>query len=278
MSENPTSVEWSESRGDKWRTHMASLEAMLRPIDEPLIDALQLGGASRIADLACGGGGTSLQVLARAEPTAEVHGYDIAPGLIEAARARIPAGETRLRFSVANLQTARPDQPYQRLISRFGTMFFEDPATAFSNLTHWLGPGGRFAFAVWGPARDNPWNSSVREVVAGVLPVPAVDPSGPGPFRYGEVTKLTQLLTGAGFQDVQVFGWSGRLAIGGGLPPERSAALALATMGSFSELLTGAPAEKAEEVERRLVALHRTHVVDGVVQMPARVHLVTGRR
>src|SRR4051812_39501567 len=30
-------------------------------------------------------------------------------------------------------------------------MFFDDPLAAFSNLARWLAPGGRPAFAAWGP-------------------------------------------------------------------------------------------------------------------------------
>jgi hypothetical protein len=38
-------------RSDKWRRHLPGLEAMLAPLDEPLIAALELTTAVRIADI-----------------------------------------------------------------------------------------------------------------------------------------------------------------------------------------------------------------------------------
>jgi hypothetical protein len=45
------------------------------------------------------------------------------------------------------------------------------------------------AFAVWGRLAENPWMTSVREVVAGVIDLPPSDPEAPGPFRYAEADK-----------------------------------------------------------------------------------------
>ena len=79
-----------------------------------------------------------------------VHGFDISPALIELARARKRSDERAIAFEIADMTTATaPEEPYDRLASRFGIMFFDDPPAAFANLVRWLAPGGRFAFAVW---------------------------------------------------------------------------------------------------------------------------------
>jgi SAM-dependent methyltransferase len=54
-------------------------------------------------------------------------------------------------------------------------MFFDDPQAAFANLLDWLRPGGQFAFAVWGPLAENPWMTSVREVLAKIVDIPPSD-------------------------------------------------------------------------------------------------------
>ena len=61
-------------------------------------DSLQLDGPCRIADIACGGDGTSPEILRRAPAGSVVHGFDMSPGLIEAARGRVPTGERNLAF------------------------------------------------------------------------------------------------------------------------------------------------------------------------------------
>lgn len=183
-----TAAGWASARGDIWRSVLDDMEAMLLPIDEPLIEALALDGPLRIADVGCGGGATSRAIARRAAPGSLVHGFDVSPGLVETARQRASQGNVELAFSVADMSTAAPPgERFDRLTSRFGVMFFDDPSAAFRNLASWLAPGGRFAFAVWGPAADNPM-SVVRNVVADIVDLPPSDPHAPGPFRYADPT------------------------------------------------------------------------------------------
>ncbi len=163
MNENPGATDWRAARGEKWRAQCAGMEAMLTPLDEPLIRALNLDAPCRIADVGCGGGGTTLEILRRAPAGSVVHGFDLSPALIELARSRKRSDEPAIAFEIADMATAAaPADAYDRLVSRFGIMFFDDPPTAFANLVRWLAPGGRFAFAVWGPPAENPWITSTR--------------------------------------------------------------------------------------------------------------------
>jgi SAM-dependent methyltransferase len=268
--------DWAAARGEKWRAQLSGMEATLAPVDEPLIRALHLEAACRIADVGCGGGGTTLQIARNAPTGSVVHGFDISPALIEAARERARADGRAVAFDIADLVTAKPEEPYDRLVSRFGTMFFDDPPAAFANLVRWLVPGGRFAFAVWGRPADNPWMRSVGEVVAEIIDVPAVDPEAPGPFRYADADKLLTLLRRAGFTDVDARDWRGLLPIGGGLAAAEAASFALAAFASFGELLAAAGAEALDEARRSLTARFSRHEQDGAVRMDACVHIFTG--
>jgi ubiquinone/menaquinone biosynthesis C-methylase UbiE len=96
------------------------MEAMLAQVDPVLIQALHLDAPYRIADVACGGGGTTLEILRRSPANTIVHGFDISPTLIEVARARTLPSERSIGFEVANMATApAPEEPYDRLASRF---------------------------------------------------------------------------------------------------------------------------------------------------------------
>ena len=162
--------DWAAARGEKWLSQLSGMEGMLAPIDEPLLRALRLDAPLRIAEIGCGGGGTALEILRQAPAGSVIHGFDISPALIDVARRRSGPAHPAIAFETADMATAAPPrEPYDRLVSRFGIMFFDDPPAAFANLARWLAPGGRFAFAAWGPTADNPWMTSVRDAAAEVV-------------------------------------------------------------------------------------------------------------
>jgi SAM-dependent methyltransferase len=274
-----TAADWAGARGAKWRAHLSGMEAMLAPVDEPLVRALRLDAPRRIADIGCGGGGATLEILRQAPAGSVVHGFDVSPALIELARRRTPPDERAIAFETADMTTATaPGEPYDRLVSRFGVMFFDDPPAAFANLVRWLVPGGRFAFAVWGSPADNPWIGSVREVVAEVVDVPSPEPDEPGPFRYAKADELLGLLERAGFGELDARDWRGALPIGGALPAAEAATFALAAFSSFGELLAKAGNAALDEARRSLTARFSRQERDGAVRMDACVHIVGGAR
>ncbi len=279
MNENPAATDWTGARAKKWRAHLAGTEAMLAPLDEPLIHALNLGAPYRIADIGCGGGGATREILRRAPAGSVVHGFDLSPALIELARSRKQSDERVIAFEIADMAIASaPEPPYDRLVSRFGIMFFDDPVAAFANLFRWLAPAGRFAFAAWGRLAENPWMTSVRQVVAETIDLPPPDPEAPGPFRYAEADKLLALLDRAGYGDLGVRDWRGALPIGGGLPAAEAANFALASFSSFAELLAEAGSAAFTNAHQLLTARFSEHQQGGAVRMDACVHIFTGAR
>ncbi|MBS2012367.1 MAG: class I SAM-dependent methyltransferase [Deltaproteobacteria bacterium] len=273
--------DWAQGRGERWAANLAGMEATLRPIDEPLVAALAIDAPLRIADIGCGGGGTSLEILRRAPKGSIVHGYDLSPALVGLARARIPAGEASIAFHVADMASATPPEaPYDRVVSRFGTMFYAEPGPAFANVARFLAAGGRgrFAFAVWGPPAENPWIGIVREVAAAMVDLPTPEPDAPGPFRYADPAPLVALLEAAGLGEIAIAAWRGDLPVGGGLPVEAAAAFAVESFGPFGELLAAKGGDAIERARRAVGERLRDHVKGGLVQVPAHVHIVTGVR
>jgi SAM-dependent methyltransferase len=229
----------------------------------------------RIAEIGCGGGGTTLEILRRAPAGSVVEGFDISPALIELARERAQPDESAIAFTIADAARAR-EGPYDRLASRFGIMFFDDQPAAFANLVRWLAPSGRFAFAVWGGLAENPWMTSVSGAVAEVVDMPVFNPEAPGPFRYGEADRLVNLLERAGFGELDVRDWRGALDVGGSAA--EAANFALAAFSSFGELLAKAGDAALNQARQALTARFLPHERDGVVRMDACVHIVTGGR
>lgn len=274
MSHDPASSEWAASRGEKWLATIAGTEAMLAPIDQPLLTALHLTDPSTIADIGCGGGATTTELLRHPPTGSTVHGFDISPALIEYARQRQP----QIPFHLADVAKTPPPQLYDRLTSRFGIMFFDDPTAAFANLAHWLNPGGRFAFAAWDYPAANPWIKDVGRIASQFVELPPLDPAAPGPFRYAEASVLLTLLKQSGFTDLNVTNWQGPLAIGGGLPPAEAATFALGAFSSFHELLAAAGEHIYQKAHQSLTAHFAQNLHSGVVQLDASVHIYSGVR
>ena len=71
---------------------------------------------------------------------------------------------SNVAFEHADAQVYRfPDERFDLAISRFGTMFFDDPAAAFANIRQALRPTGRLVMMVWqAPAATNGTSLSAR--------------------------------------------------------------------------------------------------------------------
>ncbi|MEM6300126.1 MAG: class I SAM-dependent methyltransferase [Pseudomonadota bacterium] len=283
----PSSEDWAQERGRKWAEHLQPTEAMLAPVDLPLVAALKLDGSHSVADIGCGGGFTTRSIAQSMPANAVVHGYDISPELI--ALAESVADDKRLRFFCEDTQTATPYSEgqaegdargiaggYDRLSSRFGVMFFPDPFQAFRNLHQWLRPGGRFAFAVWGPPPENPWMMVLRRAVADVVDLPSPEPDAPGPFRYENGESFVRLLSECGFGSVEFDRWQQDLALGGGLSAGDAARFALSAFG-IGEQVAHDPDLAARAFDQLSTAL-APYEQEGRVLMQGTVNIVTGER
>ena len=85
-------------------------------------------------------------------------------------------------------------------ISRFGTMFFSDPAAAFANIAAALRPEARLVLLVWQPHDQNGWARAIDAALGD-----AARPPRPGadPFSLGDVEATAGILEGAGFDAVR---------------------------------------------------------------------------
>ena len=277
-----TDYDWAADRGEQWLAQLSGLEAMMAEIDEPLIAALNLefnsstSAPPRIADIACGGGGTTFKLEHAAPLNSEINGFDISSALVEFANSKAARANSQAKFLVANIQTApAPREGYDFVLSRFGIMFFDKPEVAFRNIRKWLTPAGHFAFAVWGNPKQNPWMMLLKEVASQFVEVPKPEYDSPGPFRYAENALLLGELDAAGFKQIKVSEWRGELPIGGGLSPHDAANFALNAF-TFGELLRDAGENVFEQAKKQLVEMYTVQSKDGKVFMDACVHIVKG--
>ncbi len=102
-------------------------------------------------------------------------------------------------------------------------MFFSDPPSAFANLRRSLTSGGRLAFVCWQPPQENPWVLVPLGAAATQIELPSPPPAGsPGPFSLSDPTRVREILSAAGFEDVELEDLRSELLVGGGSDLERS--------------------------------------------------------
>lgn len=274
--EKMLSKEWAENRGAKWNDNLLGMEAMMAPVDVLLLETLQLDKPYYIADLGCGGGRTSLNILKTAPEGSVIHGYDISDSLIKTATERIPANNSNITFTTLDIsQPPKQAGYYDRLVSRFGLMFFPNPENAFVNIAKWLRPDGKFVFAVWASPKENLWATYVKESISEVMEVPPSKPDSPGPFRYANNDDFIPILEKAGLKQIKVNTWKGKLPVGGNLSAIDAASFALRSF-SIGELLSEANEKERQQVEKILTLKYSKHLNNGIVEVPASVHLISG--
>ena len=215
--------DWAGEMGARWLASLDRFEGMIAPIGEALLARAAYVPGERVLDLGCGGGVTTLAIAEGVGPEGAALGLDIAPMLVAQAEQRAAAAGSAARFVCADAATATLDEPpFDRLFSRFGSMFFEEPLAAFVNLRLMLRPGARIDLAVWAHPRDNLWMMEVMGVVRQHVEIPPAIPRAPGPFAFEDLTYLEEILTGAGFDGIDVAAYEGRQPVGGpaASPPE----------------------------------------------------------
>jgi ubiquinone/menaquinone biosynthesis C-methylase UbiE len=155
-----------------------------------------------VLDIGCGTGQTTREA-ARTAQAGSALGVDISAAAIERARELARAeGLRNVTFEHANAQVHRfPQERFDLAISRFGTMFFDDPDAAFANIRRTLRPAGRLVMMVWQPHERNEWDVAIHQSLAG--PEPVASPSGQSdPFSLADPPTVKQILGAAGFADI----------------------------------------------------------------------------
>jgi SAM-dependent methyltransferase len=197
--------QWSEaSRAwERWEPFNLSF---LSHVDPVLLGALKLSAGQRVLDFGCGTGEPTLQIARWIGPRGRVIGLDIAGPMLDVAgrRARL-LGIRNATFRRGDIARLPVRGPFDRVCSRFGLMFADDVPRALDHVWRVLKPGGRAAFAVWGPIADNPALMLTRKVIQPYLEAPPPDPEhSPHPMRLARPGLLLRLVRAAGFRDVSL--------------------------------------------------------------------------
>lgn len=278
-SKEPAAHDWAGEAGTRWLAQLDRFESMIEPIGAALLARAAYVAGEKVVDIGCGGGWTTRRIAERTGNTGLALGLDISPELVAAATDRAQrAGLANIRFEQGDAATAMPEEaPFDRLHSRFGTMFFPEPYAAFANLRRMLRAGGRLDIAVWAPIADNPWQRNVMAAIRRHIDLPTPQPREPGPFALGEQDYVTDILQSAGFCDISFDAWTGEQRVGGpGSDPESATRFVLDGM-QVGDLVRASGDDTRAAVHRSLVELFERNCDNEGVRMGAKAWLVSAR-
>ncbi|WP_419864008.1 class I SAM-dependent methyltransferase [Candidatus Poriferisodalis sp.] len=279
---------------DIWVQQQERLDAQLAHIGLAAMDvAEELPSGANVLDVGCGCGQTSLQWSERV--SGSVLGVDISDLLIDVARRRAathaaehPAAAP-ISFAVADAQTADMTvlgakatarhgafDGFDVVFSRFGVMFFADPAAAFANLRAATRSGGQLAFACWQTPRQNPWLITVNKAVLEIVEMPEGDGPTVDPFAFADTDFVHGILGDAGWSAVDSASFETEMIYGAGNTLADTAQFAM-DLGIAQRALQGhPPAVHAQAKEAVIAALEPFETPAGVV-FPAAAWIVTAR-
>ena len=269
---------WNGPGGQRWADRQQSQDVVLGPVCDLLIDRAGVKAGERIVDVGCGAGATTIALAQKAGSTGRVIGVDVSAPMLTRARQIAPAG-LAVDFVLADA-TVYPFEPaaFDLLASRFGVMFFAEPARSFANLRKALKPSGRLAFTCWREPRNNPFFMAPLQAVYRHVPkLPQPGPDDPGPFSFASQARVNRVLGEAGFSAIEMepCDLSLDIAVGKGLDAAVESALEI---GPASRALAEQPPDVVAAATNSIRDALTPFARGETVPLPAAIWIVTASR
>ena len=268
---------WNGTGGKRWTDRQAMQDILLAPISQILIDRAQPKPGERVLDVGCGCGATTIAWAERVAPSGFALGIDISEPMLSRAREVAPKG-LPLNFVLADA-TVYPFDPedFDLLVSRFGVMFFAEPAVSFANLRRALRTTARVAFVCWRDPGENPWMTMPMQAVYQHVPkLPQLGPEDPGPFAFASEERVRRILKEAGYRDVALERCDLSIDIANGRGLEGALDTAM-NIGPASRALEGHPPEVRTAATNSVRELLAPQVRGQSLPLPGSIWVVTAR-
>ncbi|MGB3886991.1 class I SAM-dependent methyltransferase [Gordonia sp. (in: high G+C Gram-positive bacteria)] len=248
-----------------WAEQGELFDQILAPAAVAIVATADLAGT--VLDVGCG---TGALLEATVDAGAKAVGVDISPEMLRVAERRVPQAITVLGDGQTTDLSQYVGAGFDRLVSRFGVMFFADPTTAFANLRRFAAPSATMTFVCWRDDQPNLMFTLGTRILA-----PNPPPSGvPGPMAFADADLLRGYLSDAGWHDIVIDRFEFVSTYG---TPDGHGT----TTDGIEERLSVIGATGNTDVDDETLARMRadiaTSMVDGVVAHPNYCWLVTAR-
>jgi ubiquinone/menaquinone biosynthesis C-methylase UbiE len=135
---------WNSVLEPKFTKYRHILQGGLSRHSAAVIPNLPIKEGMSVLDVGCGWGDMSLQLAEIVGPKGRVVGIDCVDAFLEEARKDAAAkGLLHADFSRGDAEVALPENEFDFVVARFGTMFFTNPVAALRRMRLALKPGGQ---------------------------------------------------------------------------------------------------------------------------------------
>ena len=189
-----------------WDQNADFVDSRTEGLTRTMLDAAALKPGDRVLELACGPGGLGLEAAKLVGSGGQVVLSDVVPQMtaIAAARAKQRGLDNVTTLELDLEQINQPDGTYDAALCREGIMLVRDPKAGAREIHRVLKRGGRAVVSVWGPRERNPWLGAMLDAVGAQLGMTFPPPGMPGPFSLDERDRLLEVLSDAGYHDIEV--------------------------------------------------------------------------
>ncbi|HZS35472.1 MAG TPA: methyltransferase domain-containing protein [Polyangia bacterium] len=270
---------WNGPRGEEWVKEQEAMDRALEPFGRAALERAEPRAGEHAIDVGCGCGATTLALAAAVGPSGGVVGVDVSAPMLARARERA-RGLAHVTFVEGDAAAHAFERRADLVFSRFGVMFFADPAAAFANLRGALSPRGRAAFVCWRKLADNPWLgvplAAAKRIVPPLEPPPPAD--APGPLAFADPDRVRAILERAGFVEAAIAPFDHRMPLGDGRGLDAAVEHAI-TIGPTARLIAVANPDAATlaRVRREVREALAPHADASGVSFPAGAWIVTAR-
>jgi SAM-dependent methyltransferase len=270
---------WNTVAGPRWVGLEGFVERRVRAVNDLLLRRSAVAAGERVLEIGCGTGAFTVPLAEAVGERGQVVGADISDAMLAGAKKRIAeSGLRNVSLMQADAQTHGFEQGrFDLIASRFGVMFFADPAAAFTNLRAAARPGGRLCFACWGPLDANEhWLIPYRVALRHLGPPEPKPARAPGPMAFSDTDYVRAFLATAGFEGIEIHRETP--GIFASAPKEEAEHACI--MGPSGRLIDEKKPDEATRrtIQREIEEAFAAHAKGGAMVLPSTVLLVTARR
>ena len=196
---------WNKGIGQKWVKEDDAINERFTILTKEFFSRASIKKNDKVLDIGCGGGITSFEASKLAGKNGYVLGADISEILLNLAKKNFP-NIKNLEFQYCDVQNYNFENNFfNKVISRFGVMFFENPILAFKNIYNSIQNGGSLHFVCWTNVLENEFFTAAANIIIKHLnrEFPKVTRT-PGPFAFSEAKYVKQILNASGFENIKV--------------------------------------------------------------------------
>jgi SAM-dependent methyltransferase len=246
--------------------------AIATPVSVDQLAAAALQPGERVLDVACGTGLIARLAAEKVGPTGAVTGIDIAPDMIDVAKAVPPPAGPHIEWHVGDATSLPfPDNSYDVVICQMGLMFMENRSTAIAEMRRVLTPGGRVAVST--PGRIQPPFELMEQALVDHIS-PQLGGFVRAVFSMHDPDAVAALLHGAGLDDVS----STVSTVTLDLPSPRDFLWQYINVTPMGPFVAQAPEAAQGAMEQQMVESCQPYVLDGGTRVAQPMVVATGRK